>query len=261
MDINNFVIDRVLSGTMFSRSTQKMLWRLTQITNPSLNCTAESVDAVDAIGTPIMTLFRAKTAEFSGENALFDLGLAGAQMGAEKVTATSEAKITMPMFEEFEVTAETKDVSLKFAPIGTIPFIYAINKNSSLGTTYKKGSEANATDFVHTDKEKSITLPTGLAVGTIIQVYYEYESETGSMIENRGDKFPVAGKFVLDVIGYDVCDQEQMVHCYITLPNAKLTSDVDMTFTTEGTHSFTIKALQDYCDTNKRLFTISVVDM
>ena len=52
-----------------------------------------------------------------------------------------------------------------------------------------------------------------------------------------------------------------MVHCYITLPNAKLTSDVDMTFTTEGTHPFTIKALQDYCDTNKRLFTISVVDM
>ena len=81
------------------------------------------------------------------------------------------------------------------------------------------------------------------------------------MIENRGDKFPVAGKFVLDVIGYDVCDQEQMVHCYITLPNAKLTSDVDMTFTTEGTHPFTIKALQDYCDTNKRLFTISVVDV
>ena len=257
MDINNFVIDRVLSGTMFSRSTQKMLWRLTQITNPSLNCAAESVDAVDAIGTPIMTLFRSKTAEFSGENAMFDLGLAG----AEKITATSEAKIAMPMFEEFEVGAETRNVSLKFEPIGAIPFIYAINKNSSLGTTYKKGSEANATDFVHTDKEKSITLPTGLAAGTVIQVYYEYESETGSMIENRGDKFPVAGKFVLDVIGYDVCDQEQIVHCYITLPNAKLTSDVDMTFTTEGTHPFTIKALQDYCDTNKRLFAISVVDM
>lgn len=261
MDINNFVIDRVLSGSMFSRSTGEMRWRLTQITNPSLNCSAETVDAVDLIGAPIMTLDRAKTVEFSGENAIFDLGLAGAQAGSEKIVATSEKKIIAPMFQEFVLTAEQKDITLKFAPVGTIPFIYSINKNSSIGITFKKGSEANATDFVHTDKEKAITLPTGLAAGTIIQVYYEYESETGSAIESRADKYPVAGKFVLDVLGYDICDQEQIIHCYLELPNAKLTSDVDMTFTTEGTHPFTIKALQDYCDTDKRLFKLIAVDM
>lgn len=260
MDFNNIIIDRVLGGYMFSRSTNELLWKLTQITNPSLNCSAETVDVVDAIGAPIMTLDRAKTAELSGENAQFDLALAGAQMGSEKVVASGEAKIKMPMFEEFVLSNSQKEINLKYEPVGVIPFIYTLTNNSSINKKFKKGAEANATDFTHTENQKKITLPTGLADGTVVQVYYEYESETGAMIENRADKYPVAGKFVMDILGCDVCDQAQKMRIRVVMDNAKLTSDVDMAFTTEGTHPFTIKAMQNYCDVNKRLFSIMVVD-
>ena len=260
MDFNNIIIDRVLGGYMFSRSTNELLWKLTQITNPSLNCSAETVDVVDAIGAPIMTLDRAKTAELSGENAQFDLALAGAQMGSEKILADGTHKIVMPTFEEFVLGDTTKEIQLKHEPVGAVPFIYALGKNSSISKKYKNGTLASETDFTHTEKQKKITLPTGLTAGTVIQVYYEYESETGAMIENRADKYPVAGKFVMDILGCDVCDQAQKKRIRVVMDNAKLTSDVDMAFTTEGTHPFTIKAMQNYCDVNKRLFSIMVVD-
>lgn len=93
-----------------------------------------------------------------------------------------------------------------------------------------------------------------------ICVPYSYEREDGVSVTNYGNKFPKAGRFLLDVLGYDICNQEHIVHALVEFHNAKLTGDVDFNFTTEGTHPFTIKCLQDYCDANKRLFTIYVID-
>ena len=54
-DISSFVIDRAIRGTMFRKGTYEMLWSLNQITDPSISMTADTTDAVDAIGVPIMT--------------------------------------------------------------------------------------------------------------------------------------------------------------------------------------------------------------
>ena len=260
MDINNFAIDRVLNGTMFSKSNGELLWRVTQVTNPSLNCATETTDIVDAIGTPIMTLDRAKTAEFSGENSLFDLGLAAAQLGSTKKVMSDSAKQIVSINEEIVLGADAAQITLKHTPTGTIPFIYLVKPDSSISTKYTKGSQSSATEFTHTDKQANIKLPTGLKAGMKICVPYSYECEAGVSVTNYGDKFPKAGRFLLDVLGYDICDPEHIVHALVEFHNAKLTGDVDFNFATDGTHPFTIKCLQDYCDTNKRLFTIYVID-
>jgi len=54
-DISSFVIDRAIRGTMFKKGTYELLWSLNQITDPRISMTADSTDAVDAIGVPIMT--------------------------------------------------------------------------------------------------------------------------------------------------------------------------------------------------------------
>lgn len=54
-DINNFVIDRVLRGTMLSTADDSVLWAINQIEDPQITVNADSTDAVDAIGVPIMT--------------------------------------------------------------------------------------------------------------------------------------------------------------------------------------------------------------
>ena len=82
-EVRNFVIDRVRRGIMLHSETGALMWALNQIENPSLNVTAETTDAVDALGVPIATFNRAKQAEFSAESSLFDLGLLAVQSGTE----------------------------------------------------------------------------------------------------------------------------------------------------------------------------------
>lgn len=258
-DLSNFVIDRVIRGMMISNSDDSILWSINQVTNPSLNVTTESADAVDALNTPIMTFDRSKTAEFTAENSIFDLNLAAAQGGTEKQVASSTTKMIVPCSEDIEVTGETT-ITLKHTPTGTIPFIYIMNGDGTIGKKFTNGSAANETDFVHADKTNTITLPTSVTKGQAVFVRYEYETESAVAVHNTALKFPKAGKFYLEILGADVCDREKLVHAYIVFPNAKLSGDVDLTFTTEGTHNFTIKAQQAYCDREKKLFSIIVPD-
>ena len=87
---------------------------------------------------------------------------------------------------------------------------------------------------------------------------YEYESEKATAVTANAVDFPKAGKFVLEVLGTDVCDSDTLIHAYVVFPNAKLDGNVDYTFATDGTHPFTIRAMQHYCDKEKKLFTIVI---
>lgn len=258
-DMSNFVIDRILRGIMVSTDDGSMMWSINQITNPSLSVTTESVQAVDALNNPIMTFERGKSAEFSAENSLFDLGLFAAQAGTDKQVATSQAKLIVPIFEEVTVTSE-ETVTLKHTPKGVVPFIYLINGDGSMTVKYTNGSSADETKFVHAESTNTITIPKGLTAGQKLFVQYEYESEAAVSVTNTAIDFPKAGKFIMEILGADVCNVSKKIHAYLVFPNAKLMGDVDMSFTTEGTHSFTIQAQQNYCDYKKQLFFITIPD-
>lgn len=260
-DINNFVIDHVLRGVMAKKNGEYM-WSINQITNPSLNVTlSDTAQAVDALGSPITEFDRGRSAEFSAENSLFDLGLYAAQMGNEKQVATVDTTITSPAFEEIEVkgTADETYV-LAHTPNAPITSVYLLNGDGTLGKDYTAGTKASETEFVYDEDTYTITLPTGLEAGSTLFVIYEYEATSAVSVTADGVNFPKKGKFIMEVLGTDVCDQENLIHAYVVFPNAKLDGNVDYSFTTDGTHPFTIKALQDYCDSKKKLFYIVVPD-
>ena len=133
-DINNFVIDRIIRGVALSQKDDSVLFSINQIQNASLNCASESTDAVDALGTPIATFYRAKTAEFSAENALFDMNLMATQLGtAKRIGGTEDAaKIVVPAMESF-VVAEGKKYTLKHQAIKAPAEIYSVNPDSTFG--------------------------------------------------------------------------------------------------------------------------------
>lgn len=257
-DINNFVIDRTIRGTMLSQTDGTVLWSINQLTNPALNCSTETEDAVDMLGTPIATFDRAKTVEFSGENAIFDLGLYAAQAGTTKEVASTEHKIVAPAFEDVEVI-DTQKITLSHIPVTQVKEIHLLKADSTLGDRFVNGGEASATAFVHTASSKEITLPTsGIKAGDFIHVIYDYESEKAVSVSNNAQSFPTTGKFVMEVLGYDMCDQETQVHAYVIMPNAKLTGDYDLNFTTTGTHPFTIKCSQAYCTKGRKLVQLVI---
>ena len=236
-----------------------MLFAINQITNPSLTCSSESTDAVDALGTPVATFYRSKTAEFSAENAMFDMNLMAVQVGAEKVVASVDNKITTPAFEK--VSGATATV-LKHIPIELPTYCYALNGDGTLGKKYTKGENASADTFiVATSGDKTtLTPPTGLAADTELLVIYQYASESGIAVANSAKKFPKGCKFTLEVLGCDVCDQTNLLFAYLIFPNFKLSPDFDWNIATDGAHPFSGKAMQEYCKKDNKLFEIIVVD-
>ena len=269
LDINNFVIERIMRGTMLSSADKSILWSLNQIENPSLSVTSESRDAVDAMGTPIMTFEQGKQAEFSAENSLLDLGLLAAQSGSEKKVASATAKIKSPAFEEFTWTSGT-DITLSRTPVGAsgaeVPFIYVLNGDGTTGKKYTAGANAAPDVFKVTAGAKAITPPTNAVAGERVLVVYEYEADGSTAngavsVENTAKNFPTAGRFIMEVLGADVCNISVKYKAYLIFPQAKLLSDYNLDFTTDGKHPFTIKAMPNYCDHEKRLFELIVPEV
>ena len=253
-DINNFVIDRVIRGVALSQKDDSVLFSINQMQNASLNCASESTDAVDALGTPIATFYRAKSAEFSAENAIFDMNLMATQLGTAKKIATAAAKITAPAMESFSYGNGSYE--LKHNPKVVPNEIYVLNGDSTFGKKFVKGSAASATEFAITNK--TIALPTGLNESDELFVMYDYETENAVEVVNSATEFPVGCKFVMEVLGCDVCDQTTLVHAYIIFNNFKLSPDFDWSIATDGAHPFSGKAQQAYCDKEKRLFSIVI---
>lgn len=206
-DINNFVIDRIIRGVALSQKDDSVLFSINQIQNASLNCASESTDAVDSLGVPIATFYRAKSCEFSAENALFDMSLMATQLGTTKRVASASSKVLAPAMETFVVDATGK-YDLKHTPKVNPTEIYALNGDSTFGTKYTQGTAASATEFGIAGKTISVKVATdgdatGIAVGTEVFVMYEYETENAVEIVNSATKFPVGCKFIMEVLGCD----------------------------------------------------------
>lgn len=259
-NLNNFIIDRVLRGVAQSHTDDSVLFAITQIQNPSLTCSSESTDAVDALGTPVATFYRSKNAEFSAENAMFDMNLMAVQVGANKKVASTSDKITVPAFEKIGTTA----AKLKHSPKTEPSLCYALNGDGTLGEKYTKGTTASATQFAvaKSGNDTTVTPPTvsGEGAPTEFMIVYEYESTEGVSVINSAKKFPKGCKFTLEVLGCDVCDQTNLLFAYLIFPNFKLSPDFDWSIATDGAHPFSGKAMQEYCAKDNKLFEIIIVD-
>jgi hypothetical protein len=271
-DLNNFVIDRVVRGIATDMKTGDVLFSINQITNPSLNCTAESTDAVDALNVPIATFYRAKTAEFSAENALFDMNLLATQAGTTKKVASTEAAIDTPCFQTIDIVAGTVSYTLSHTPKAT-PKVYVLNGDGTLGekvtisTTAADKAIAIAGTTVNIalevkGEDGTVTTP-GYTAGQQLFFMYEYvadgSAKNGAVeVANSATNFPVGCKFVMEILGADVCDQTNLIYAYLVFPNAKLSPDFDWSIATDSTHPFSMKAMQEYCDKEKKLFSIVI---
>jgi len=257
MELKNFVIDRVLRGIMFHATTDDVLFSLSQITNPQLSVTADTVDAVDALGTPIMTFNRGKQAEFSAESSLFDLGLLAVQSGTTLDVASNANQYNVPWFDEIKVVTADTAVLTRTPAAGTLKFVWVMNGDGTLGTKYAVGTDV-------TLSTKTLTFGTGtVPVGSRIFAPYEFTASDASgsgavRVNADAVNFPTGGKFILEVLGCDVCDPSTLYNAYIIFPNAKMLSDFDISFATDSTHPFSMRANQDYCDPDKLLFRVVI---
>lgn len=262
MKVNNFVIDRIIRGIMTSTADGSYMWSINQITDPALNITSETAEAVDALGSRIAVFNRGKSAEFTANNSLFDLGLFAAQNGVEVQEATALVPITTPMFDEIKLVSGTTAYALSEVPLDAPSKVYKMNGDGTLGTAYgRNGTAADEDEFFYDSTNHKVTPPTSLTAGDRIFVMYDYALEGGTAVTGDAVNFPKAGKFILEVLGADVCDPTTLIHAYLIFPNAKLDANVDISFTTDGNHPFTIQCQQSYCDNEKILYQLIIPEV
>ena len=268
-DLNNFVIDRIVRGIAVAQgdnadlgiSTGDVLFSINQITNPSLNCASESADAVDALGTPIATFYRSKSAEFSAENALFDMSLMATQVGSTKTVAGNGVKITVPCFQTVDVKDGTTSYTLSHTPVGDTK-VYVLNGDGTLGDKVIVSTSAAGKTIAISDT--TVTLAeNGYKDGEQLFFMYDYiadgSANNGAIeVVNSATKFPVGCKVIMEILGADVCDQTNLIYAYLVFPNAKLSPDFDWSIATDSTHPFSMRAMQEYCDKEKKLFSIVI---
>lgn len=259
LSLSNFIVDRVISGVAYNKDesgNEYPVLKMDQCQNTSITCGSESTDIVDNVGSPIMTLYRAKTCEISGENAILDFGITALQMGTDKKVADADNKVVAPAQELFEAKGGT--YTLKHKPMASPAYLYALNDDSSLGEKYKLGSSATATEFAVDGQ--NVTLPTGVVDGTQMFVSYDYESDAAVEIVNSAKNFPKSCKLVLRVLGYNPCNKENKLGAYIIFDSFQMSPDFDLSLNAGEAQSWSGKATQDYCSKDRALMRIVVVD-
>lgn len=272
LNIDNLIIDRALSGSMIDRSTGEALYSLNQIADPSLECTGEQVYVTDAVGVRVAAFDRSKEATLSGTNAFFNLGLAATQFGTKKKTAgTGEDAIIVPVRETHQATSgaartitlsavpvagETLSVNLATRDGGITKTLTEIDQMSSQDATVDNFSRGVTT--VDGKQVGLLTLHTDIPAGQDVIVLYRKRSESAIQINNQADAFTKGGEFWLEVLFCDICDTNTKYHGFLVFPNGKMTNETTIDFNNEATHGFTIEAMQDYCDVDKKLFYIVV---
>lgn len=261
-DVNALAIHKVIRGSMYHSSTDALLWSVSQIKDFSLSVTTDTLTISDKDDIPIMEFDKAKTCECTGTNAIFDMALLAAQSGTSKVLS-DDTEFTSFAQEIITIPSSGTTVSLKHTPAAAaaagIPYIYKIKGDDSTTATYAYAATADATHFSFTTT--TLTFPTGLTAGDRLVVPYEYTAnatDEAVKVTNTATDFPVSGKFVLEILAHDPCSVSEDHYAMLIMPNAKLSGAFDWSMASDAGHPFSLKAMQAYCDSTKKLWDFIV---
>lgn len=257
---NELVLEKIKSVEEYDTSTNELIARYTQIEDPSLQTSAEGTDVTDAMGSPIMTFYRAQTGTFSFSNSLFSLDLAASQFGTEKKIGSTESKITIPVSQTIPIGSDNT-VMLRYVPVGAkgaeIKYVKVINGNNTFGKTYEVSSTPGEDKFTLDAATKKITLPEG-TTGRVF-VNYNRETENAVQVDKRTDSVPTVKSLLINALFHDPCDKNLTYYGVISCPRAQIDpSSVEINLTSDGKHAASYILQKPYCDEDAKLFSILV---
>lgn len=253
--LDDIVIDRIQMATA-EKTDGTLLYTLTQLSEATIETTAESTDATAADGSLIKKFYRGKTGTFSATNAMINLNVVGAASGSEKEVGTAEKKIQMPkivIVNKGTATIDLVDGVNETLVEGTVR-VNALGNNGAMGKAYELSEgEASATEFVIAGNK--LTLPTDETADRFV-VKFDREATNAVKITNSADKFPSTVKLTLKALAIDPCEPDTLRSCYIIIPSFQVSPELTITLSTEGTLDYSGDMQISYCSADKELYTI-----
>lgn len=244
--IDGIVIDRIQMG-IAEKTDGTPLYVLTQLTDATINVSAESKEAKDANGTLIKKFYTGKTGTFEAKNALVDFNILAEGTGSPKKVASSSAKITMPGVKTVAV-GSMETVTLKGIKTDSLISVMGIAANGTMIKSYKKDSAAGVDAYSITGE--TLTLPKDAAPANFV-VKYEREVSAGVEVTNRTDKFPGTIKLTLKALAVDPCDPSTVRSCLIVLPSFQVSPEVSLSLSTDAQLDYKGDLQTSYCGNEK----------
>jgi hypothetical protein len=175
------------------------------------------------------------------------------------------------MFETITIdNFQTGGYKLSKQPKDSTVTIYALNKDGSIAgnalAPADKAEDLGVDNYMFsTGSDNGVILVPKSLSGDRKQILavYEYEA-TGAendgavSVINSAQNFPKGCKLVVEVLGCNVCNQTELIYAYLIFPNFKLSSDFDWGMSTDSTHPFSGRAMQSYCDVDKKLYQLII---
>lgn len=245
--LGDIIIDRIQFGFAEDFSGNP-LYALSQLSEATINVSADSVEAKDKDGTLVKKFWRGKTGTFEAKNAMINTNIVGAASGTDTQYATVSSTITMPKI--IVVNAGATATLTDFVD-GSVT-VSAYGTNGNMGTVYTKGATASATEYALTSGGV-LTPPTDANEVRYIVKYNRTVTE-GAAIYNKADKFPQTVKLTLKALCVDPCEADTLRACYIVLPSFQVSPEIGLELKTDAQLDYKGDLQVDYCSVDKNLY-------
>lgn len=253
--LDDLVIDRIQMATA-EKTDGTLLYTLTQLSEATIETTAESKEAKSAEGSLIKKFYQGKAGSFSAKNAMINLNVIGAASGTDKEIASKSTMIQMPkivIVKKGITTITLVDGTDETLVEGTVK-VNALGNNGAMGKAYtQSSSEASASAFKIAGNV--LTLPTDETADRFV-VKFERKAVNAVKITNASDKFPGTVKLTLKALAVDPCEPDTLRSCYIIIPSFQVSPELSITLSTEGTLDYKGDMQISYCSADKELYTI-----
>lgn len=228
---------------------------MSQLSDFTVDISAESKDAVDAQGTLVKRFWQAKTGEVTATNAMINFSSLAAQGGTDAELASAAKKIVMPRIATVK-KGEKLDVTDYVE--GTI-HVTAINSSGGMGQEYTL-TEYNIADGTGDDAGKKLLTPPTTEGIDRYMVKYDREVEVGARIVNESDKFPGTIVLTVKALAVDPCSVDTLKALYIRFPSFQISPELSMSLTTDTSIDFAGSLQSSYCGSEKILYEIFWAD-
>lgn len=253
--LDDIVIDRIQMAVA-EKTDGTLLYTLTQLSEATIETTAESKEARSAEGSLIKKFYQGKAGTFTATNAMINLNVIGAASGSDKEVGSASQKIRMPkivVVNKGVATIDLVDGTNETLVAGTVK-VNALGNNGAMGKAYELSTgAASATAF--SVSGNVLTLPTDDTADRFV-VKFERNAANAVKITNASDKFPGTVKLTLKALAVDPCEPDTLRSCYIIIPSFQVSPELSITLSTEGTLDYSGDMQIAYCSADKELYTI-----
>ena len=257
--LGDVIIDRLQFGYGASRSG-KALYALTQLTEATINVTADSTDIKDKDGNLVYRKYSGKTGELNAVNAFLNFAIAEV-LSANKAETPKEKPIPMPMIQTVSA-GKTLDVT------GYIDDSFVVNaiSNGAMvidGTDYTKASGETPSEqefALKTENDRTYLIPP--TSGGEFIVKYMKNVNSGVKITNSAAEYPKAHELYFKALALDPCNKEMYKAVVIHIP--EFIPSPELSIALQGgdtqTMNFNGSILANTCSADKALFYIYFID-